>query len=326
MVVEPAVRTVLSPTTWYPATVISRHDARVAAEVAGRIIEVAEIGTRLAEGTPAARLDPTLLRQELAEARATVAREEARLVYLDQEVKRQQRLARQNNAAQSQLDQAVAELGVTRAELAAARARVEQTRERLERTVVRAPFAGIVTERVLQAGEWAEPGDTVIRLVDPGALEVQVRVPAHVLRFIQAGTELSMQASPETARGRVATIVPVGDDRSRLYELRIAIADVPWPVGQSLRVAIPTAASRDVVAVPRDALVLRRDGASVYRVLPDGTADRVAVEPGIAAGRYIEVTGGIEAGDRVVTRGGERLRPGQTVSARPSPDEKRSPQ
>jgi len=85
-------------------------------------------------------------------------------------------------------------------------------------------------------------------------------------------------------------------------------------VGQTLRIAVPSEQPRNVVAVPRDALVLRRDGTTVYRITEDNIAEAVSVVLGIAAGDLIEVSG-IESGDRVVTRGGERLRPGQTVSA-----------
>ena len=73
-----------------------------------------------------------------------------------------------------------------------------------------------------------------------------------------------------------------------------------------------------MIAVPRDALVLRRDGTTVFRILADDTAERVSVQTGIAAGDLIEVTG-IEPGDRVVTRGGERLRPGQKVVIKVAP-------
>jgi multidrug efflux pump subunit AcrA (membrane-fusion protein) len=60
-------------------------------------------------------------------------------------------------------------------------------------------------------------------------------------------------------------------------------------------------------------LVLCRDGASVFCIKDDNTAEKIIVEVGIAAGEFIEVKGNLQPGDRVVVRGGERLRPGQAV-------------
>ena len=316
VVVATAESRMLAPVTWYPGTVISRNRARVAAEVEGRLEWVAEIGASIAAGEVVARLDDALLRQMLAEGEAVEARERARLTYLDAQVKRLEKLVSQNTATRSRLDEAVAERDVTRSELRAARARAALTMERLARTRIKAPFGGIVTERMRQSGEWAESGQAVVRIVDVGALEVQTWIPIAALAFVREGSELELQANPSETTGKVRTIVPVGDNRSRLYELRLGFDGQTWPVGQSVRVAIPTAAARAVVAIPRDALVLRRGGAAVYRVDGKGLADRVAVTPGIAHGDLIEVDG-ISAGDRVVTRGGERLRPGQPVKIMP---------
>ena len=321
VVVAPAEKRMLAPVTWYPGTVISRNRARVAAEVEGRLEWVAEVGAAIAEGEVVARLDDVLLRQSLAESEAAVARERARLTYLDAQVERLEKLVTQNTVTRSRLDEAVAERGVTRGELRAARARVSLTRERLERTRIKAPFGGIVTERLRQTGEWAKSGESVVRLVDPESLEVQTWIPIAALAFVHEGSDLALAANPSRTAGTVRTIVPVGDNRSRLYELRLQVDGARWPVGQDVRVAVPTAEAREVVAVPRDALVLRRDGAAVFRVGENDLAERVAVTPGIAQGPLIEVDG-IAPGDRVVTRGGERLRPGQPVvvkMAEPSP-------
>ena len=312
VVVATAESRMLAPVTWYPGTVISRNRARVAAEVAGRLVWVAEIGAAIAKGDIVARLDDAMIRQSLAEAEAAVARERARLVYLDAQVVRLEKLVAQNTATRSRLDESVAQRDVARSELRAARARVALTGERLERTRIKAPFGGIVTERVLRGGEWAESGKAVVRIVDTGSLEVQTWIPIAALAFVSEGGEFALEATPSTTTATVRTIVPVGENRSRLYELRLGLDGQSWPVGQDLRVAIPTAAAKEVVAVPRDALVLRRDGAAVYRVDGNGLADRVAVTPGIAHGDLIEVDG-ISPGDRVIVRGGERLRPGQPV-------------
>ncbi len=313
VVVQAAQLRPLAPVTWYPGTIISRNKARLAAEVAGRLVRVAQVGDRLDAGDEAARLDDALLQQTLAENLAAVAREEARIVYLDAEVKRLRRLVRQNTAAQSRLDEAEANLGVARSDLTASQARVRHTRERLNRTVIKAPFPGVVVERLLEPGEWADEGSAVLRLVDAQEPDVQSWVPVQALKFVSEDSELRLKGNPAEATGRVRTIVPVGDERSRLYELRIAVSGADWPVGQDIRVAVPAAAPKEVVVIHRDALVLRRDGAVVYRVNDDNVAERVEVETGIASGDLIEVSG-IRPGDKVVTRGGERLRPGQKVT------------
>lgn len=313
MVVDTAIERELAPVSWYPGTVMSRNDARLAAEGEGRILFVAEIGTRVEAGAVVARLDDTLLRQLLSEAEADLAARQTRLTYLTKEVARLGELARQNNVAQNQLDEALSNRDVTRSELAAARARVRLLRERLKRTQVQAPFDGVISERFVEVGEWAESGTPLVRLVDTQALEVRTRVPSRSLAYVQEGARLRMQASPEETVGRVRTAVPVGDDRSRLYELRLALEQSPWPVGESVRVAVPIAAPRTVTAVPRDALVLRREGTSLFRIRDDDTAERVEVSTGVAAGRYIAVEGAVRPGDRVVIRGGERLRTGQKV-------------
>ena len=147
---------------------------------------------------------------------------------------------------------------------------------------------------------------------------MQTWVPVAALAFVREGGELALEANPSRTKGRVQAIVPVGDNQSRLYELRLQIDETSWPVGQDVRVAIPTAAARPVTAVPRDALVLRGDGTTVYRITEDGTAERVPVTTGIAEGTLIEVDG-IAPGDRVVIRGGERLRPGQAVTVQAAP-------
>lgn len=319
VVVLEAKEQVLAPVTWFPGSVISRNDSRLAAEERGRLVEVAEVGAQVGTGEVVARIDDSLLHQELTETKTEVTRELARLEYYERDVTRLEKLATGNNVAQNQLDEALSNRSVTRSELAAARARVALTQERLRRFVVRAPFNGVITERLMQTGEWAETGKPVVRLVDSESVEVQVWVPVNSLEFVRVGSELPLQSNPRSTTGSVRAIVPVGDDRSRLYELRLSIAVRGWPAGQTLRVAVPTANPRTVIAIHRDALVLRRSGTTVYRILPDNSAEAVVVETGIAAGELIEVSG-IKAGDRVVTRGGERLRPGQMVQITNAPD------
>ena len=105
----------------------------------------------------------------------------------------------------------------------------------------------------------------------------------------------------------------MGDRNTHQFELRLDLEGRLFPIGQTLRVAIPVSETRQVLTVPRDALVLRSQGASVFVIADDNTARQVPVTPGVGQGRDIEVVGEISAGDRVVVRGNERLQPGQDV-------------
>jgi RND family efflux transporter MFP subunit len=303
----------MAPIVWMPGTVVGRNDARVSAEVDGRLKSILDVGTDVAEGDEVARIDDTELKLALNEAEAVVARENARFRFAEQELARMEKLLADALITRSQVDQARTSRDAARNEWRAAKARLDLVRDRLGKTRLKAPFAGVVTERYQRAGERVEAGTEVLRLVDPDNLEVQVFVSAATLPNLPAGASAQLKANGESAEGTVSSIVNVGDDRSRLYDARLAFAKPGWPAGTTLRVAVPIAASREVVAVPRDALVLRRDGTSVFRIKEDGTAERVQVTTGVANGALIEVSGDIKPGDRVVIRGGDRLFPGQKV-------------
>lgn len=317
MVVEAKMR-MLAPVTWVSAAVISLNDARLATEVEGPLKKVAKVGTKVAEGDVVARIDNTFVKIRIDELKAAVDRERARLQFLFQEVKRLERLAKQNAAAKTRLEQTQSEREVAKNELEIARTRLRQAREELARHEVRAPFAGVIAERFMRLGERASVGDELVRLIDANDLEIQARAPLASINYISEDMQLDVKTDVgDHVTAILRTIVPIGDARSRLLDLRLDFEGVNWRVGQPVRVALPTAQAKQVLTVPRDALVLRRDGSSVFKIKPDDTAEKVPVEIGIAAGDYVQVKGGIAENDRVVVRGGERLRPGQKVQILP---------
>jgi multidrug efflux pump subunit AcrA (membrane-fusion protein) len=112
----------------------------------------------------------------------------------------------------------------------------------------------------------------------------------------------------------VRTIVPFGNPQSHMFEVRLDADPEIWTVGESARLSMPTADAKEVLAVPRDALILRREGASIFKVNPDMTVQQVSVITGLGAGTQIEVFGEIQPGDQVVIRGAERLSDGMAVN------------
>jgi multidrug efflux pump subunit AcrA (membrane-fusion protein) len=98
-----------------------------------------------------------------------------------------------------------------------------------------------------------------------------------------------------------------------MVELRIALTDRSWRVGAPVRVEIAPRQLKAVVTVPRDAVILRQGASYVMRVKADNTAERVAVNIGPGHANQVQIDGTLQAGDRVVVRGAERLEPGQAV-------------
>ncbi|RFF27068.1 efflux RND transporter periplasmic adaptor subunit [Wenzhouxiangella sp. 15181] len=302
----------MAPTMQVSGTVLSRSDASLSAEVEGRLVEVADVGTRVAEGDVVARIEDTTLRLRISELEAEIARGESRLEFLDAELKRFERLAETNLAAASQIDQTRSERDMAQSDLAVTRSRRAQLKDQIDRTRVRAPFPGVVVERVARAGERVGVGARILRLVNPDSLEAVARAPLRYYRFVQPGDELTVDTEDQVFEAPLRTVVSVGNEDLHVFELRLDIKK-PLPVGQTVRVTVPTADLRKVLAVPRDALVLRGSGTAVFVIGEDGTARRATVSTGIGQGEWIEVAGPIQAGDRVVIRGNERLRDGQAV-------------
>ncbi len=310
--------TSMAPTMQVAGTIVSRQDALLSAEVEGRLISVADVGTRVEAGDVIARIEDVSLTLRAQELAAEVTRAEARLRFLEGELVRLERLAETNLAAVSQLDQTRSERDVAASDLVVVNSRLSQAEDQLSRTRMTAPFPGLVVERRAQAGERVAVGNPVVRLVNPDNLEVVARAPLNYYRYVRAGDELAVNTGTDTPMiSPVRTVVSVGGENQHVFELRLDVLDA-LPVGQTVRVTVPTADVRQVLAVPRDALVLRGDGIAIFIVDQDNTARRIRVTTGIGEGDWIEVQGAVQEGDRIVIRGNERLRAGQAVSVQAS--------
>lgn len=167
----------MAPTMQVAGTVVSRADAVLSAEVEGRLIEIADVGTRVEAGAVLARIEDTNLRLRLVELQAEMRRAQARLRFLDAELVRFERLAETNLAAASQIDQTRSERDIARGDQAVIQARIDQIEDQVQRTELRAPFPGVVVERIARAGERLGIGEGVLRLVDANDLEVVARAP-----------------------------------------------------------------------------------------------------------------------------------------------------
>ena len=314
VMVESAQRDTFSATLWVSGTVISQNDARIAAETDGRITWIADVGSRIKKGEAIARIDAQDLHLELADSEAQLESLKAQLKYRDSSLQRFKKLTASNNAAAMDLDEAQSQLDITRQEIKRAEVAIAQIKRRITQTEVLAPFPGVVAERLIQTGEFVGRGAQVARLVDTEHREIRAQAPLSVAGWIREGMQISIEHNQLESLSPVNYVIPVGDERSRMFEIRIAAHDPAWIIGSPVRIALPNSEPRELVAIPRDGLVLRGSNIFVMRVNDDNTVEKVSVETGIGLGGLVEVIGEVNQGDLIITRGGERLQPGQAAT------------
>lgn len=304
---------------WLPGTVVSAHDARIAAEQSGRITWIAELGTMIEAGATIAKLDDRELRLQLADNQSQIDSLESQLRYQQSQLQRMQRLSQDNSIAASQLEENTVLVEQLQQQLRQAQIAYDRTALQVERTRVLAPFSGQLVNRMVQLGEHVNTSTVVARLVDVEQREIRVQVPVPIANNVNANVAkgnqpmVTVRSPGGTAQAPVKFVMAVADEASRMMEMRLAAEQADWHIGSAVQVGMQQGDHLPEVTIPRDALVLRGDRQFVYKVTEEGIAEQVDVSTGMGLGERIEVFGGINPGDEIILRGAERLQPGQTL-------------
>jgi RND family efflux transporter MFP subunit len=308
----------MAPVVDISGTVMSLNDSRIASEIEGVLISLANVGDAVEKGAVIASIEPRLMQVQLTRARANVSRLEADLRYREQLLVRAEELAVNNNAAANFLDESRAERDQATHQLVDARAQLERAQGDLERTKIRAAFAGHVTQRLASIGEYVDVGEDVLRLVDTHRIEISLPAQIALTAYVRPGLKVSVRNGGVERLHPVRAVVPVGDAVSRMVEIRLSAADGDWLVGTPVQISLPSDTPVTAVAVPRDALVQRGGESFVYRVTDAGTAEQLPANILSTVGLWVGIANGIEPGDQVIIRGAERLAPGQSVEIIPA--------
>ncbi len=327
------VRTeMLSETISVFGEVVAGRESDVAARVAGIATDMPlRVGDRVVAGDVLARLDPERLEIELSQANAELSIAEAgvtvanaRRERLERTLRRAQSLAASSAIANAALQDREGEFAEALGSLEQAIARrvsaenaLRRAEYNFENLTVKAPFDGVVLEIEAQTGQFVAAGSTVARLVDLAGLEIEANVPA---RYIDAlRPELPVRARTDAGGDltlSLRAILPTEFSATRTRPVRLEIAEgaTNAAVGQAVTLDVPVSAPREVVVVPKDALVQGPGGTWTVFLNAEGTAQPRPVQVGAAAESGFEVLNGLQPGDEVVIRGNERLRPGQAIA------------
>ena len=252
-----------------------------------------DTGQPVKKGELLARIEAQSLEDNLASAVSAAKSADQALRVARREAERVEKLVAGGALAERDLEMALNQVTAAEAQLAEAQARVASARNQLGYTVIRAPMAGIVSSRKVDAGDIVTPGTDLVTIIDPSSMRLQASVPSESLGSLRVGApvEFRVRGYPgQSFAGMIQRISPVADPVTRQVPIYVSIPDTRGQIMAGLfaegRV---TSEGRETLVVPARAVDMNGSGAWVLRVR-DGVAERVdvprrAARRGFRAGR-----------------------------------------
>lgn len=275
-------------------------------EIEGRIVELMfHEGAEVAAETPLLRIDD----QEL---KAQVARAEAERDLARQALDRTRDLLSQRASSASDLERAEATARSSQADL-------DLLGVRLRRTTIRAPFAGVVGQRLVSLGDYVTTSSRLLSLQTVNPQRVSFTVPERYASRLQRGQIVRFRVAALTGQefqGTVDFVDPVVQLPARTILIKALVPNGRRQLqsGMFVEAKLATEVRPSATVVPEDAIVPLQ-GASYVWVVADGKAARHQVGLGVRSPGFVEITSGVDAGDQVVVGGQERLADGMPVAA-----------
>jgi len=294
------------------------RESIVASEVSGLVGNFnVTAGDFVNKGKSLAVLGATGSRLRLKGAMAAHAGIQSRLILAEKELQRVSHLKNTHSVTARQYDEVFYSHRMLEQELLKNEADIEQLEYEISQKDVRAPFTGFVAAEHTQMGEWVNIGGPVVTLVDMSRILIKVDVPETYVVNIRSGNKVqvvisSLDKSPLSAS--ISTILPKGDSNARTFPVHIHLTNKDFKIksGMAASVTFSVGKKRTVMLLPKDAIVASGNQRLVY-VVDNGHVAPVSIK---VVGYYdndAAIQGSLEPGQLVVTRGNERLRPGQAV-------------
>ncbi len=298
----------MAPTRAVAAYSKAKFITTIKAESSGRVIEIANIGQVANQGETLGLIADEEYALRLNELKNIISSQQAQVDFLQSESTRLRSLERKNLTSQTALDKNKSELQVATANLAQAKSRADQLKNEIKKLTPKAPFKAFVTEQLAQPGQYVNSGQDFLTIMSADATEIVAHISFKYKAVIERGQQWQyIDQAGQTHQAVVEQFIPAATSNSRQIQVHLKDLTGDLLPGEPIKLLVPETLPQPVIAVPRDALVLRRQGAHVF-IIKDGKAHKTNVTTGIAQGAMIAVEGDIKAQDHVVVRGNERLR------------------
>ncbi len=310
-----------------PGTVESNVVSLVASEIAGLVVEYPiREGDRIEKGQLLARLNKRQRELDLSTIAAQIEEAEARKSLALRNFERSKELFESNVVSQQQLDDTFFEYNAWQGRVASLKAEIDRIEYDIAQSEIKAPFDGVLVEKRTELGQWLGVGAEVVLLLSLDDLEIRVDVPEQYYPSVRTGggADVTFESRRgRSLRGEISAIIPNADEQARTFPINVRVPKDPTVFAGMLAqvsldgVSTGEGQARTATIVPKDAIVRQGPRLMVWLFDEQGSATPVPVQTGSGVGAWIEVIGPVKPGDKVITRGNERLQSGQHVRGRP---------
>lgn len=294
--------------------------ADLQAEVSAVVLQVLkENGDSVRRGDLLVRLDDTAIRDTLTAAEVAERAAEQAFSQGERQFQRMSTLRQTGVVTVEQLEDAETKRNTEQSDLEAARTKVVSSRQQLERTQVRAPFDGIVSERKVSAGDTAQLGKELLKVIDPQSLRLEGLVSADSIGEVKVGQRVVFRVNGFADReflGTITKINPAANATTRQVEVLVGFADATQRPEVSGLYAEGRIETRSTTALTIPATALVRDGDQAYAWrLTNGALHKVSIKVGDRDPRSgdFALADGLTEGDQLIRYPTSTLRDGQAV-------------
>jgi RND family efflux transporter MFP subunit len=303
-----------------PGRLVSKQRINVSAARSGRLIEVlVKEGDRVAKGQVLAKLDDRELLSRLRRAEANLKSAREGITLAERSLKRLRKANASGAVARRFVEDAEVDLRTARTNAGISVEEVRSATLDFDNQKVTAAFAGTVTSRFAEIGQWVGPAETLFTLVDETQREIEVRVDSADSVAIDVGQVVAVSSDAFPGLEWQESVVRLGtatDNKSNANSVKVYISlgnDAPTlRIGQQVDADIRTAWNPNTLKIPFEALI-SRDGQTMVAVLADGRVRMKTVETGIEDFAMAEIKQGLNEGEMVILSKGTVLHNGDKV-------------
>lgn len=282
-------------------TIEAINQATVSAQTSGRVTDIYyDVNDFVPAGAVIVRLRSTEQRSGMQQAQAALQEATARDAEAKQRFTRIEGLYKDKVATRQDYEQATANRDAASARLESARAAVEAAKEGYGYTEVHAPYAGIVTKRLVQVGEAVQPGSPLMAGVSLQYLRVNLELPQSIAESVRSTKKAAIYVNGKRVESTGFTLFPEANSDTHTFHARANLPENATDLhpGMFVKVGVVVGEKKRIL-VPADAIVTRSEVTAVYVVSNDNTASLRQVRLGQAFDNRVEVLAGLSAGEKI---------------------------